>query len=109
MKKENNFLNIYSLMSVMNYLKKITGLNLSKEFLLLSEGNPPEIESLGAAVSINESKLIIGTMANLDSVKAVYNNLYSTVAESWTKSLVYCPMIKLDAIIDDTNRNGYIK
>lgn len=75
--------------------------------MLLSEGNPPEIQRLGAAVRINESKLIIGTMANLDSVKAVYNNLYSTVAESWTKSLVYCPMIKLDATIDDTNRNGW--
>ena len=52
-----------------------------------SERNPLEIKSLGTAVDINESRLILDMMANLDIVKAVDNNLYRTVVDNLTECL----------------------
>ena len=50
---------------------------------------------------INDSKVIPDRMASLGSVKAVYDNLYRTVADKLTKFLDLCPTIIRDVVSEN--------
>ena len=69
----------------------------------VSENDSLELENSGSDIDIDESRLIIDTIGDLNICKYFYN----IAADNLFKYLIYCPILKRDEVDEDTRINGF--